>query len=192
MAAVEVIHVMPGRVRLRARFLRKNPEEAHRLEDRLAQLPGVSTVDVSARTGSILILHEPGVDESFWEELERVFPTLDAEGFHAGVESFFRDAIEPGSDLGSRLQRALREGDGDGSRLRRSAALALAGLGMSKVMVSMIRHGRFPTPSWYDLLWYAYGFYSSAKEIRFEEELRDFEGDVREFGEELRDRSESV
>lgn len=53
------LHVLPGRARARVPGLRHHPQRAERLAQHLAEWPGVTRVDVSAVTGTALILYDP-------------------------------------------------------------------------------------------------------------------------------------
>lgn len=62
----QVVHEVPGRLRLRAARLWRNPELGATLAGRLRGEPGVLSVEVSPRTGSLLIRHDaaPGRAEA--------------------------------------------------------------------------------------------------------------------------------
>ena len=54
----QVVHELPGRLRLRSPGLRRNPGFAAALAARLAGMPGVRAAEISLRTGSLLIRHD--------------------------------------------------------------------------------------------------------------------------------------
>jgi copper chaperone CopZ len=63
---IEVIHLMPGRARLRLAWLRDHRDEAARVADAVAALPGIQEVKVNPYTGSVLSKFEGrvlGVDQ---------------------------------------------------------------------------------------------------------------------------------
>lgn len=74
---IRIVHLIPGRVRLRSRQLRALPEAGPAIEQALAAVPGVQSVEVNALTGSILIRYEPGRLGSE-EGLRRLEGVLDA------------------------------------------------------------------------------------------------------------------
>jgi hypothetical protein len=59
LAALEVLHAIPGRLRIRAPGLRGQPESLNVLAELIAEMPGVRRVSNNPATGSVLILHEP-------------------------------------------------------------------------------------------------------------------------------------
>jgi hypothetical protein len=56
---IQVVRVLPGRVRLRLPWLRESPAAAAALADGLAKLSALTAVEVRARTGSVLGLCSP-------------------------------------------------------------------------------------------------------------------------------------
>lgn len=59
----EVVHRLPGRLRLRVRSDLPPAAIIEELLDRLAALEGVSSVRYRRATGSLLIAHDPGTDD---------------------------------------------------------------------------------------------------------------------------------
>src|SRR5262249_8659251 len=57
---IHVAHAIPGRVRLRIDRLKGEPSFARQLETRFARIPGVSRVEASPVTGSVVLVHEHG------------------------------------------------------------------------------------------------------------------------------------
>lgn len=51
----QIVHALPGRIRVRSARLRGQSERADLLADQLTQTPGVHRVQASARTGSLLV-----------------------------------------------------------------------------------------------------------------------------------------
>lgn len=51
----QIVHALPGRIRLRSEQLRGQRERAELLADQLAHTPGVQRVQANARTGSLLV-----------------------------------------------------------------------------------------------------------------------------------------
>ena len=56
---IQVIHFVPGRVRLKAKSLRGTPGLARDMEAAFRRVPGISDVEASALTGNILVNYDP-------------------------------------------------------------------------------------------------------------------------------------
>jgi copper chaperone CopZ len=54
-----VVHILPGRVRLRFRSLKDRPAVAAALESHLGAVEGISRVEVNPLTGSLLVHYDP-------------------------------------------------------------------------------------------------------------------------------------
>ncbi len=80
---VEIVHFIPGRVRLRAAELRGQSDLAMHVREKTSQIPGITQVDISTVTGSVLIAYDSKVlarPESLQimrEVMEELFPNLD-------------------------------------------------------------------------------------------------------------------
>lgn len=57
--AIEFVHAMPGRLRLRVHALKGGRNPAPSLYDRLLAIPAIRRVDINPRTGSVLLLFDP-------------------------------------------------------------------------------------------------------------------------------------
>jgi copper chaperone CopZ len=55
---IKYIHIIEGRLRLRAGILKANAGLARELQIEIARIPGVHSVEINLQTGSILILHD--------------------------------------------------------------------------------------------------------------------------------------
>lgn len=53
------IHNVPGRLRVRSPFLKRNPEAIDELKKALSTLNGIATVDINPTTGSLLVNYNP-------------------------------------------------------------------------------------------------------------------------------------
>ncbi|MCS6786422.1 MAG: heavy-metal-associated domain-containing protein [Thiobacillaceae bacterium] len=82
---IDVVHFIPGRVRLRAAGLKGRPQLAQQLQAAFAAVPGVKSIEVNTLTGSVLITYDPRriLAEDGGERLRSVLreelPDLDAE-----------------------------------------------------------------------------------------------------------------
>lgn len=70
----QIVHEVPGRLRLRSTRLWRNPALGAALADRLRAMQGVLSAEASPRTGSLLIHHDaaPGRAESLRAEFAAV------------------------------------------------------------------------------------------------------------------------
>lgn len=55
----EAVHVTPRRVRVRSTRMKRNAAGAHRAEQALAALPGITAARINPTTGSIVLHFEP-------------------------------------------------------------------------------------------------------------------------------------
>jgi hypothetical protein len=56
---VQIIHFVPGRVRLKAKSLRGTPNLARDMEAAFKRVPGVYDVEASSLSGNILVNYDP-------------------------------------------------------------------------------------------------------------------------------------
>ena len=80
---IRVKHAVPGRIRLRLYNLLHNETLAEKLPSALAAVPGITSVEASTSTGSLLISYNPGelaADQgrgNFAGVMQQLFPGLD-------------------------------------------------------------------------------------------------------------------
>ncbi|HEX8203583.1 MAG TPA: hypothetical protein VF590_24115 [Isosphaeraceae bacterium] len=155
----EILHALPGRVRLRVAGLKRDPALAREIEGRLSADPAIRRVEASLVTGSVLILFDPaaGPPGEFvrrlvpahvaaeWEVPTLPTPAAAAHGVPParGIAEFFRQ-------LNHRV--AARTG---GLDLPVLLPLALLALGVRGLLGTDRK--KLPVPTWYDLLWFAFG-----------------------------------
>lgn len=60
---IQVVHALPGRVRLKLQQLKNNIAYAGPLQRRLLEVPGVTHLEANPKTGSLLIHYDPTVLE---------------------------------------------------------------------------------------------------------------------------------
>jgi len=53
------VHSIPGRLRIKTALVKKNPQQAARVESLLKSVAGVSSVDSNLVTGSVLVRYSP-------------------------------------------------------------------------------------------------------------------------------------
>jgi len=163
--APRVAHVSPGRVRLKVPHAKRNPELATTLDQRLSAVQGVTQVETSLLTGSIVILFDaaeaalddimPGVAEV----LGAVLPGLESEVIAGLVHPSGNGAstVTPLAGhitgwLGS-VDRQMGTASAGAVDLRVLVPLSLFFLGMGRLVLAE----QAPFPSWYDLLWFSFG-----------------------------------
>jgi hypothetical protein len=162
---IQLVHELPGRVRLRLPWLRQAPEQARDLADALARLDVSMELELRPWTGSLLCRYDP----------ER----LDAERILAAVRRETGVAIvrRPGEhapelDAGarraagaraSRFSSAMRESFRGINRsvmrqteghLDLGALFALGFLTLGAVEIASTR--RLPAPPWFNLAWWSF------------------------------------
>src|SRR5215469_7643311 len=76
--AIQIIHILPGRVRVRLPRLKGNASLAGEVERTLTALAGVHHVETSTTTGSVLVLYEPHILEAL--DIESIGPLLGLAG----------------------------------------------------------------------------------------------------------------
>jgi Heavy metal associated domain 2 len=161
---VRVVHAIPGRIRLKVAQLKDNPGLAEAIHDRLMAVRGIDWVEISPRTGSVLVLYERArLDASdslhaLSEALQPLVPGLDlvqlqsmigreSNGSH-GVPVLDRRRI-------TGLFGTINSGVGNvtGVDLRVLVPVALFFLGIR----SLVATDQVRFPSWYDFLWFSFG-----------------------------------
>ena len=65
-SGIQIVHYLPGRVRVKLPMLKGNASLAGEVERTLGALQGVCHVDTSTTTGSVLVLYEPRLLASLW------------------------------------------------------------------------------------------------------------------------------
>lgn len=150
---LRLVSHFPGRLRVRSETFRILEDVAGAVAQRIREEPGVSRVDSSALTGSLLIVYEPSVIQ-----LPRIVDLLVRVGGLHGLE------LEAGTDVtgvprpGVKIRELLDTWDrvvqraSKGNVDLRSAlpgALAAAGVGV-------FLFGRRRTPEWYDLIFWSF------------------------------------
>ncbi|MCY1044561.1 hypothetical protein OV208_24810 [Corallococcus sp. bb12-1] len=170
---IQVIHLSPGRTRLRLPWLRDDAKRATSLADALLRVEGIHEVRVRPYTGSVLCIHDPqelGV-EGLLEEVRR----------STGVDRVSRPGEEPLEEE-EVLLRALSEGSGvaraasqffkgiNVDLLRATqghvdlgslAAMSFAVAGVVDVAVK----GRLSSPPWFNLGWWAFRTFATMEGV---------------------------
>jgi heavy metal translocating P-type ATPase len=88
-AGIQVVHAIPGRIRVKMARLRGHSEFAREIHERLAGVRGIQSVEANPLTGSVLVRYEAGMLTSLHsllalsETLSRLFPDLDLRAIEA-------------------------------------------------------------------------------------------------------------
>jgi hypothetical protein len=160
---IRVVHAIPGRVRVKISRLKENPVLAREVQARLSTVRGIQYVEVNPVTGSVLVLYDRTTLESLDSLLSLaawfspLFPDLE---FHE-LEDWLTSANGNGNATSFAERLATFFGDlnakvGEttgGLDLKLLLPLTLFLLGMRGVLVA----GKGVFPTWYDLLWFAFG-----------------------------------
>ena len=157
---IELRHAIPGRVRLRVPGIKGQPVLAREIQQQLAGLPVVRRVEVSAVTGSVLVVYDPA-DSAALAGLGRLMiPGLNLDGM---ADSGPRTDAESDSvaapaaavaELARRINARVEAVTGSADlRFLVPASLFVGGL------VRLIAAKKLSSPAWYDFLWFAFGTY---------------------------------
>jgi hypothetical protein len=162
-SGIQVIHAIPGRVRVKISRLKENPALGREIRERLSAVQGIQRVEVNPITGSVLILYDRTGFESadsllsLATCLSPLFPDLEFSELEDWLTSVNGDGnatplAERLVTLFGSLNTKVGETTG-GIDLKLLLPLTLFLLGMRGVLVA----GKGVVPTWYDLLWFAFG-----------------------------------
>lgn len=158
MRYLQVVHVIPGRTRLRYPPLRREPVAVEQVADAIAATPGVREVKVRPYTGSILVHHDPSVTSDAVVEVAR--RTLRVERVVAlGEEPPLDPDVPRLSRIAKLAATAFREIDRDvrrksGGSFDLGTLATLGFFGAGAVQVAAERE--LPVPPWWNLAWWGY------------------------------------
>jgi Heavy metal associated domain 2 len=157
---VQLVHALPGRARFRVSWLRRDREEARRIAEQVASLPGIREVRVKPGTGSVLCTWDPArLDVAPVEEavrgataVERVLAPNEKPPIPSRAE--FAVATSRVAGVTAALFKELDEEvllatDG---RLDLGTVTALGFFGAGALEVAV--KGTIPAPPWFNLAWW--------------------------------------
>jgi heavy-metal-associated domain-containing protein len=174
-SAIQIVHFLPGRVRVKLPRLKGNTSLAGEVERTLTALQGIRHVETSTMTGSVLVLYEPRLPTSL--DLEAVGSLMElANTLGLSFEDVDMDELqhwlhtvangtraETPTALGNRITAffnnvnagvpQITSGWGE---LRMLVPLMLAFLGLRSLLLT----DNLPFPTWYDYLWFAFGTFA--------------------------------
>ena len=184
--AIQVVHFLPGRVRVKLPGLRGNTALAREVQHTLVAIDGIQHVEVSPITGSVLVLYDPGMAESFTLEslnAEAVDSlTALAEALGLSLEDLDMDELQRwlhATRNGTHPETPGELGSGVGalfSSINAGVAQTTSGLGDLRLFIpltlcflgfrSLLLTEQLIFPSWYDYLWFAFGTYVALNATR--------------------------
>jgi hypothetical protein len=68
---IKVAHATPGRIRLKVRHAKGNPEVLNAVADGFRSIPGIERVDINPVTGSVVLNYDPDRQSEFASQFER-------------------------------------------------------------------------------------------------------------------------
>jgi hypothetical protein len=158
---IEVVHAIPGRVRLKIPGIKTNPARADDIREWLRTLSGIRQAAVNPNTGSVLILYDQEDQDSVLASVGTAFPDLDvSEWQDRWAPSPDGDPSRPALaehivDSSRQLNARVEQGTG-GIDLKLALPLTLAGLGALDLLRRSLTGRKPAVPNWYDLLWFAF------------------------------------
>jgi hypothetical protein len=166
---VQVVHAMPGRVRLRVDKVKGNPALALKAQDRLGRVPGIKQVQVKPQTGSVLIHYDvagllaEGAMAALTDGVSELFPEMGAAVTNLGIESLIR-GLATGEQTRSsgNLMKSLKSINAEVARitggldLKLLIPMTLLFLGVRSLWTSK----KLAVPAWYDYLWFAFSSFA--------------------------------
>jgi hypothetical protein len=157
---IELRHAIPGRVRLRFPGIKGQPVLAREIQQQLAGLPVVRRVEVSAVTGSVLVVYDPADSAAIAGLGRLMIPGLNLDGMadsgpRTGAESDPTAAPAAAvAEFARRLNDHVEAVTGSADlRFLVPASLFVGGL------IRLIASKKLTSPAWYDFLWFAFGTY---------------------------------
>jgi len=160
---IKVVHTIPGRVRVKLSQIKENPALAREVHERLSAVQGIQRAEVNPITGSILVLYDRTQLEpldsllSLAEWFGPLFPDFEFSDLESLLASANGDGADPSlaehlSTIFGSLNAKVGETTG-GVDLKLLLPLTLFLLGVRGLLVA----GKGVFPTWYDLLWFAFG-----------------------------------
>jgi hypothetical protein len=153
---VELLHAIPGRVRLRVPEIRGNQARAREIEQQLAGIGSLRRVEVSPVTGTVLATYDPEETASFLEFGRRFLPGLelapsaDSPAALQNMDDLTPSAVEGVVGYLRNINANVRSASGGlDLRILVPALFVLMGF---KTLVTDRR-----TPAWYNYFWFAFG-----------------------------------
>ncbi|WP_342378773.1 hypothetical protein NVS55_05170 [Myxococcus stipitatus] len=167
---IYVVHVLPGRVRLRLPWLREHASLANALAEGLMAVQGMDEVEVRPFTGSVLCRHDPEMLEA--KDVVREVRELTGvdlvirPGEEPPEEAALFAALETGSDVARATSRFVKGLDVDVLRATHGRvglgvlmSMGFAAAGVAKVVTTR----QLPMPDWFNLAWWAFATFTGVE-----------------------------
>jgi hypothetical protein len=162
---LQVVHLIPGRLRVRIPASKHTPELGDQIRERLAEVEGIQHVETRTATGSVLVLYDVEAVDSpdFLESLINAFcaclpGSVDLPDLQSWQTQRGNGTIPP-RPLANRITEFFSELDakvehqvGPGANLKSLFPAGLFVLGLGKLLLAR----QAPLPRWYDLMWYSF------------------------------------
>jgi hypothetical protein len=162
---VYLVHVLPGRIRLKMEALKRNPSLAKEIQERLAPIKEAKQIQINPTTGSILVVfnpessHSPDFHLKMAHALGISLPDVSAtKNGNPGIQG---NGCSPGSPahlvqaICGSLNSAVSSSTGGIGDLRILLPAGLFVLGLRSLLMT----DKIAFPLWYDFLWFAFGSY---------------------------------
>lgn len=164
MITAELLHRLPGRLRLRAEQLCGRSDLLRRIEQDLSSLAGIRSVAGSDLTGSVLIEYEPGrQSEDKLRDRLRKKHDVDVADRHDAARASPRYSIGTPTRLAeavqypfSRVDRALFETSGGYFDLRYTLPVAFIAIGTFRMFATAAQ----PAIPWYMFYWMSFRLFT--------------------------------
>jgi hypothetical protein len=166
---VQVVHAMPGRVRLRVDRVRGNPALAQKAQEKLGRVPGIKQVEAVPQTGSVLIYYDvaallaEGALAALTDGFSELFPEMGAAVTNLGLESLIGGlAAGETARSSTNLMKSLESINAKVARvtggldLKLLIPMTLLFFGVRSLWTSK----KLAVPAWYDYLWFAFSSFA--------------------------------
>lgn len=164
MSEIEILHAIPGRVRLRIPQIKHDPSLPQEVRSRLTLIDGIERVEANGVTGSVLVFFHQERMQSFdslvalSRALTSLFPDVN---IHASEFASLLDASPNGTHANGHqaavqtdwLTSVFRHiGVHSAESLKTALPLVLFALGVRQLLVA----DKVTFPQWYDFFWFAF------------------------------------
>ena len=169
---IQVVHTMPGRVRLRVDKVKGNPAFAQKAQDKLGRLPGIKRVEAQPLTGSVLVYYDAaallaeGALAALTDGFSELFPEIGAEALNLGLESLVGHLASGGPpESAGEPPQAATNLIGSLAAVNAEVARITGGLDLKFLIPmtllflgarSLWTSKKMAVPAWYDFLWFGF------------------------------------
>jgi len=168
---IDIVHVLPGRVRLKIPKLKQDQAFGRQIERQFSSVKGIERVHVHPLTGSVVVMfdQEQMTDTdsllALSNALSSLFPNVDLSP--ADVQAFMKQGADGASSPGEAFQGTSTSAQlqaftssfnakiadmTGGLEIKSLLPLAFSALAIRELLVG--KNLRFP--SWYDFLWFSF------------------------------------